>query len=1074
MIGGEHRAERRGHAIKAGIREGHLLRVALHPFDVQAGLVCAPASERKKLWRHVEADHLGTEPRGGDRDIAAAAGPNVEQPKARHRTKSIKHDSPDGADQPRAAIPVTRRPCRSRLAAKAVRAVHAANTTIRPSVSGGVELLDRGEETGVVSRLMANAISGTGGVVMLEGPAGIGKTALVRVANELAADQRLKILRATGSELESGFPFGVARQLLERAFEALAPPERARVLAGSARLADQVLGADPRLSTEATERHAAVHALFRLTTNLIGDQPTLITIDDAHWADLTSLEFVHYLARRIADAPIALLIAARPPAAVAGADPLRALLSVDDVQVLRPAPLSTPAVAELTRRALGAEPAPEFVASCSDATGGNAFLVTELLRTLAREGTLPSSSAATKIDTLAPDAVSDRITGWLAALPDPGPAVVGSLSVLGEAGLPMLAEHAGVPVSVARDVCDRLAQASLLADGDQLGFAHPLLARSVAGMLSATERSDGHLRAARLLRESGSPLDACAVHLLVVRPAADEWVVSILADAAAAANARGAPAEAIGYLKRALAEPAPSSLRPRLMVELGSAQLRTREIDAAQSTLRGGLELAPPPEIRDAMAIALSQACFLAGDTDAAFDVLEHQRGLEEDQQRVRVLDANAISLGLLDPHRCDLMRARLHAYRRLAHSGGLSEPTLNALAGAELILAGEPGDDGVALIRRAFENGLTAFGEHTFAYGWAVCALDAHDLSGEAIDHLDRALAQARPRADAAITGYLLNYRTHLGLRLGRLAEAEADGRGACELMAQREDTASFPFALLDVLVERGMAEEAWDLFCRQDSTGSQQRSAMMELVGARVAIAVGRAEEALAGLISAGAQLDGMAFRHPQFAPWRAVAAPLADQLGRRDLALRLSGELSLLAERTGAPTALAQALRVSGKLHGDAAALSRSVQAAGRTGDLLEYACSLTELGSVQAQHGQREQARETLRSALAAAHESGALALADRARAELIAAGGRPRRAALRGVEALTPTELQVARLAADGLSNRDIADGLFVSLKTVEQHLARSYAKLEISGRAEIAAALQAPTPVAAPPAILGA
>jgi predicted ATPase len=124
---------------------------------------------------------------------------------------------------------------------------------------------------------MANAVGGTGGVVMLEGPAGIGKTALVRVANELAGDQQLTILRATGSELESGFPFGVARQLLERAFEALDPAQRARVLAGSAGLADQVLGADPRLSTEATEGHAAVHALFRLTTNLLADQPTMRT-----------------------------------------------------------------------------------------------------------------------------------------------------------------------------------------------------------------------------------------------------------------------------------------------------------------------------------------------------------------------------------------------------------------------------------------------------------------------------------------------------------------------------------------------------------------------------------------------------------------------------------------------------------------------------------------------------------------------------------------------------------------------------------------------------------------------------
>jgi predicted ATPase len=296
-------------------------------------------------------------------------------------------------------------------------------------------------------RMMADAANGIGGVVVLEGPAGIGKTALVRLAGELAAGSGLQTLRATGSELEAGFPFGVSRQLLERALDALSPDRRAEALVGTAGLADQILGADPRLSAEATELHAAVHALFRLTTNLTRDRPTLIAVDDAHWADLTSLQFLHYLARRIADSPVALLIAARPPAASAGSDPLRALLGVDGVLVLRPAPLSTPAVAELTRRALGADPAPQFVASCAEATGGNAFLLTELLRALAREGTLPSPSAAIRIETLAPEAVNARITGSLATLDDPGLAVVRSLSVLGEAALPLLAQHAGVPIA---------------------------------------------------------------------------------------------------------------------------------------------------------------------------------------------------------------------------------------------------------------------------------------------------------------------------------------------------------------------------------------------------------------------------------------------------------------------------------------------------------------------------------------------------------------------------------------------------------------------------------------------------
>jgi Tetratricopeptide repeat len=222
-------------------------------------------------------------------------------------------------------------------------------------------------------------------------------------------------------------------------------------------------------------------------------------------------------------------------------------------------------------------------------------------------------------------------------------------------------------------VCERLDQAALLDDSDQLRFAHPLVARAVASTASAAERSAGHLKAARLLLQVGAPLDAGAVHLLVSRPAADDWVASVLGDAAAAANARGAPAEAIGYLQRALAEPAPAPLRAGLTLELGSAQLRMHQTADAQTTLRRGLQLEPPPEIRSAMATVLSQACFLGGDPDAALDVLEDERAAEHDERRLRVLDGSAIALGPLDPQRSELMRIRLHSYRHMAESEGLT-----------------------------------------------------------------------------------------------------------------------------------------------------------------------------------------------------------------------------------------------------------------------------------------------------------------------------------------------------------------------------------------------------------------
>jgi predicted ATPase len=169
---------------------------------------------------------------------------------------------------------------------------------------GRSALLDRGAESDALGQLLANAAAGNGAVIVLEGPAGIGKTALVRRQTQRAREQGLRVLRATGSELETGFPFGVARQLLERTLDGLGESERALLLSGPAGLADQVVGSASQFAAPTADLQAAVHALFRLTINLTREQPLLISVDDAHWADLTSLQFLHYLARRVADTPI--------------------------------------------------------------------------------------------------------------------------------------------------------------------------------------------------------------------------------------------------------------------------------------------------------------------------------------------------------------------------------------------------------------------------------------------------------------------------------------------------------------------------------------------------------------------------------------------------------------------------------------------------------------------------------------------------------------------------------------------------------------------------------------------------
>ena len=185
---------------------------------------------------------------------------------------------------------------------------------------------------------------------------------------------------------------------------------------------------------------------------------------------------------------------------------------------------------------------------------------------------------------------------------------------------------------------------------------------------------------------------------------------------------------------------------------------------------------------------------------------------------------------------------------------------------------------------------------------------------------------------------------------------------------------------------------------------------------------------------------------------------------QLGDRDAARALADDELEQARRWGAPSALGYALRTVGLVAGgsDGIELLRdSVTAVQHSPAQLEHARSLTDLGGALRRAGHRREAQQVLRQGLDVADRCGALRLARRAREELIATGARPRRAALHGRDALTPSERRVAQLAADGLGNREIAQALFVTTRTVEGHLTNTYTKLNIRARSELAAALTA-------------
>jgi DNA-binding CsgD family transcriptional regulator len=232
-----------------------------------------------------------------------------------------------------------------------------------------------------------------------------------------------------------------------------------------------------------------------------------------------------------------------------------------------------------------------------------------------------------------------------------------------------------------------------------------------------------------------------------------------------------------------------------------------------------------------------------------------------------------------------------------------------------------------------------------------------------------------------------------------------------------------------------------------------------LLERARMRVLLAEGRADEALA---RAGAFQEHAGWRrHPRYAPWRSLKAQALDRLGRRDEALRLAAEELEIARAWGTPGTVGRSLRVLGSIEraGGLAHLEEACAALEDAPARLEAAKALAALGETLRRERLPTEAREPLRRALELAAISGATPLVERARTELYATGARPRTTALLGVRSLTSSERRVADLAADGFSNRDIAQSLYVTPKTVEVHLSNTYRKLGIGSRRELPDAL---------------
>jgi DNA-binding CsgD family transcriptional regulator len=951
-------------------------------------------------------------------------------------------------------------------------------------------LLDR---EGVLARLdglLAAARAGRGGVLAVTGPAGIGKTVLVTEARERAGRAGMRVLAGRGGELEGGFSFGVVRQLFEPLLAGAGPAEREVLVAGAARRGLIALGdeAGTALPVAESERlFTVVHGLYWLVVNATKAGPVLVAVDDLHWADQASLRFLLYLADRLAGLPVALLLSWRAAEPGAGADRLARLEQAAAGGAVSLAPLSQEAVRSLLAGEFGAVPAGRFAAACGSVTGGNPFLLRELAASLRADGFGPGEEAAGQVAGLGPRSVARAVALRVARLGPAAGEVARAVAILGDgAQLRHAAALAGVGLADAAAAADELAGIGVFEPGTPLRFVHPIVRTAVHDDIPEAGRGLAHAEAARLLAADGADLDAVCAHLLVCEPAGSLEVVGRLRAAAARALGRGGAESAVSYLRRALAETADVGLRAGLLAELGWAEKVVGD-PAAAGHLRESLRLASDPGTRAGIAPGLAELLLLAGQWDAGTAVVRSALAdiTGGDMQlggpaRAAVTRLRAWWAGLAayDPHLVAEFDHSLGELRAAARGPDATSRMLAGLLAGVLAWRGERGAGVLALLDHALDQGrlIERVDSDPLMAAQALFAPVFLDELDRAAALADQLLALSRSRGSVLGLVIAASVRAAVQARRGELVGAETEVRAVIEIAVEHGMTFAVPSALYfaaDALIERpelaDVAALAGTIALAPDFARTASGAILREVKG-RLALAQADFGTARAELQAAAGTYQALHLLNLGTC-WRsalALAVAAADPGQARQLA---DSELTD-ARRAGLPPQAGIALRTRGMLEGGERGLRDLREAAevlAACGMRLEHARALVELGAALRRAGQRTAARAPLRTGLDLAHRCGAVRLAQRARAELLTAGAKPRRAVLTGLEALTASERRVAELAAAGMSNPEIAQALFVTLSTVEGHLRHAYRKLSISSRAQLPDALRAAAPEPALP-----
>jgi DNA-binding CsgD family transcriptional regulator len=906
-------------------------------------------------------------------------------------------------------------------------------------------LLGRKDERLALDRLLAQAREGRSGVLAFVGEPGIGKTALLEHA--AASANGMRILRARGIESEAVIPFAGLSELLRPALSALdrIPAPQATALAGALALGP----------AGARDRFAIGAATLSLLSASAEEGPLALLVDDAHWLDRSSAETLLFAARRLLADPIALVITVR--------EGQPSLLDGADLRMLRMTGLDRSDAAEL----LASDRFPDDVLErLYSATAGNPLALLELAPAAARLATQPGA---------VPIPISTSIaTAFLlrfGELPEPTRRVLLLVAASDACGLAVLARAAS---SLGLDIGELAAAevAGLVAVGQgEIEFTHPLARAAMYADAPAPERREAHAALAAALPDRD--VDRRAWHLAAASVGPDDQASAALEQAGARARARSAYAVAAAAFERAAGLASVDEARDRLLLAAADAAWSAGDgrrtlslLDEAQAHVAVAAVAARIDHLRGQVAVRrgpVMDGCRLI--VGAAAQIADADPGLAV------VMLAQAV-LGYFYTGDTQAMIAAAERAVTLASGQDSRRATFfAAMARGMALVADGEGEAGAASARLAVETleGSDELRDDPELLVWAAFGplwLREAD-TGRGL--IERASERVRAQAALGALPYLLHLLARDQATTDQWTAAEASYDEAIRLAretGQRVELAGALAGLAWLEARQGReascrehAEEAMEL-CEELGVGlfgvwSVQALGDLEL-------ALGRPAEAIDQYRVQADALRSRGIADVDLSPAPELVDALL-RLGRDGEAAVVAVEFVTAAAAKGQPWALARAARCRGLLaDGDEleTCFEEALRLHEQTPDAFETARTRLAFGSRLRRARKRVRAREELRVAVEIFERLGAQLWADQAAAELAATGERARRRDASTLDELTPQELRIARLLADGKTTRETAAAIFVSPKTVEYHLRHVYAKLGIHSREELAGALE--------------